>query len=184
MSLRKNCPECGQGYEAKKATSKYCSGTCRQRAFRDKRREQLEKQSRIHVDSIERDLAAYGFSPVQIARLRTLAYDHEDTVTLAIGRYDPTGQMLKAREADYAQMAGCIKWVVRERLRDSVPRWELAAALQESENAPAAALLVRTRGLVKVATRKGNWEDHQSEGQKARDEDGAAGATAPSCVTL
>ena len=110
MSLRKNCPECGQGYEAKKATSKYCSGTCRQRAFRDKRREQLEKQSRMHVDSIERDLAAYGFSPVQIARLRTLAYDHEDTVTLAIGRYDPTGQMLKARESDYAQMAGCIKW--------------------------------------------------------------------------
>ena len=184
MSLRKNCPECGQGYEAKKATSKYCSGTCRQRAFRDKRREQLEKQSGMHVDSIERDLAAYGFSPVQIARLRTLAYDHDDTVTLAIGRYDRSSHLLKAREADYAQMAGSIRWVVRERLRDSVPRWELAAALQENENAPAAALLARTRGLVKAATRKGYWEDHRSEGQKARDEAGAASVTAPADVTL
>jgi len=36
---------------------------------------------------------------------------------------------------------------------------ELAEALRESPNAPKSMLLNRVRGLVKAATRKGNWDD-------------------------
>ena len=98
MSWRKACPGCGNGYEAKKETSKYCSGTCRQRVFRAKRRERLKKQFRMEVDPIEKDLVAYGFSPAQIARLRRMAMDHYDTVKMAIARYDRAGWILWSRE--------------------------------------------------------------------------------------
>ena len=38
---------------------------------------------------------------------------------------------------------------------------ELAEALRESPNMPKEGLLNRARGLVKAATRKGNWQDHR-----------------------
>ena len=194
MSWRKACPGCGNGYEAKKETSKYCSGTCRQRVFRAKRRERLEKQFRMEVDPIEKDLVAYGFSPAQIARLRRMAMDHYDTVKMAIARYDRAGWILWSREKGseetdtrpraYADMAKTIRNVIRDRLDDAVPRRELAAALQESEHLGAAALLNRTRGLVEAATRKGEWKDQRSDGQKVRDETRTASVTAPADVTL
>lgn len=31
--MRKDCPSCGTAFEAKRATAKYCSNKCRQRAF-------------------------------------------------------------------------------------------------------------------------------------------------------
>ena len=194
MSLRRVCLGCGEGYEAKQETSKYCGGTCRQRVFRNKRREQLETQSRMEVDLIERDLLAYGFSPAQIARLRRMAMDHYDTVNIAIARYDHTGWILQTSKnapaktdallGAYSGIANNIRKVVRDRLHDAVPRRELAAALQENEHLDAAALLNRVRCLVKTATRKGNWKDQRTDAQKIRDEARAASVTAPTDVTL
>ena len=194
ISWRTVCLGCGEGYEAKKETSKYCGGTCRQRVFRNKRRERLEKQSRMEVDPIENDLVAYGFSPAQIARLRRMAMNHYDTVKIAIARYDHTGWILQTRKKEpgktdappgvYVGMANNIRQVVRERLDAAVPRRELAAALQENEHLDAAALLNRVRCLVKAATRKGEWKDQRSDGQKTKDDARAASVTVPADVTL
>ena len=43
---------------------------------------------------------------------------------------------------------------------------ELAEILRESPNLPKVALLNRARGLVRAATRKGNWEDHRRQFEK------------------
>ena len=48
---------------------------------------------------------------------------------------------------------------LKEANKEVITREELAEALRESPNMPKEGLLNRARGLVKAATRKGNWED-------------------------
>ena len=127
-------------------TAKFCGGTCRQQA----------NWAKVKAPDPEGYKLPIGLTSKEL----------ESAIDRAIDRLPPLKgekpkrELLKVfleRKLTFADDFEARK--LREQLEQAIPASELAEALRESPNSPRAALLNRTRGLVKWMDRRGGqWK--------------------------